>query len=191
MRWAINSRNQSILDVFKRKGSEGLRNMRICSRHFFLQMKCTTMQAEFFEFFNNLFDIFNSKGENINEFKCGITSNGKLMKFLVEAIDTLDSICYSGRKYTNSLPCLLGWRMNVKFIISLFNHLKSKYNINKLTTHNCTQDDVENFFSRMRSGGGNRFNPAAHEFLSEYRKITVDSLFVYILIICLHFYICQ
>ena len=67
--------------------------------------------------------------------------------------------------------------MNVKFIISLFNHLKSKYNINKLTTHNCTQDDVENFFSRMRSGGGNRFNPAAHEFLSEYRKITVDSLF--------------
>ena len=43
--------------------------------------------------------------------------------------------------------------------------------------HNCSQDDVENFFSHIRSGGGNRDNPSAFEFATEYRKVTVDSLF--------------
>ena len=133
--------------------------------------------AEFCEFFNCLFDIFNSKGSDSNPYKSGLESEGKSITFLNAALQKLNSIRYAGSKYTNTLPCLLGWRKNVRHMISLYNHLQSEFNITTLTTHNCTQDDVENFFSRIRSGGGNRDNPTANEFLSEYRKISVDSLF--------------
>ena len=121
--------------------------------------------AEFCEFFNTLFDIFNSICPHDNEFKSGITNEGKSLKFLEESIGQLDSLRYSSAKFSNTLPCLLGWRKNVKHFISIFRHLHSQYDVSTLTTHNCTQNDVENFFSRIRSGGGNRDNPAAHEFL--------------------------
>ena len=42
------------------------------------------------------------------------------------------------------------------------------------------QDFLENFFSRMKSRGGNRDNPTPMEFNSDYRTISVDSLFVQI-----------
>ena len=133
--------------------------------------------AEFCEFFNCLFDIFNSKGTDPNPYKSGLESEGLSMTFLKTAHEKLKSMRYASTKYSNTLPCLLGWRKNVGNLISLFKHLNSEFNIKSLTTHNCTQDDVENFFSRIRSGGGNRDNPSANEFLAEYRKITVDTLF--------------
>ena len=34
MRWAINSRNDTILMIIKKKGVAGVYNMRICGRHF-------------------------------------------------------------------------------------------------------------------------------------------------------------
>ena len=40
------------------------------------------------------------------------------------------------------------------------------------------QDFLDNFFSRIRSRGCNRDNPTSMEFSSDYRAITVDSLFV-------------
>ena len=80
-------------------------------------------------------------------------------------------------RYSNSLSCLIGWRKNVVCLLDLIRHLKEEYLIDGLSMHNCTQDGVENFFARIRSGGGNRDNPSALEFAAEYRKITVDSLF--------------
>ena len=40
------------------------------------------------------------------------------------------------------------------------------------------QDFLEHFFSRIRNRGGNRDNPSPMEFVSDYRALTVDSLFV-------------
>ena len=34
MRWAINSRNETLMTLIKKKGSAGVCNMRICGRHF-------------------------------------------------------------------------------------------------------------------------------------------------------------
>ena len=42
---------------------------------------------------------------------------------------------------------------------------------------NCNQDNVKNFFSRMRHGEGNRDNPSVFEFMSEYRKVSIESIF--------------
>ena len=65
-------------------------------------------------------------------------------------------------------------------LITFFNDLRDNHNIHSLITHNCCQDDVEHFFSPMRSVGGNRNNPTAQEFLAEYRKVTVDLLFTHV-----------
>ena len=99
------------------------------------------------------------------------------MKFLLTAREKLDNIRYGRDKFSNSLPCLIGWRNNVAHLLSLFTHLEVCFDVNNLTLHNCTQDSVENFFSRISAGGGNRDNPSANEFLAEYRKVAVDSLF--------------
>ena len=84
---------------------------------------------------------------------------------------------YNQPKFSDSLPCLVGWRNNLKALLNLSHHLKTKFDIDCISMHNCSQDCVENFFSRMRSGGGNRDNPSAQEFVAEYRKVLVDSLF--------------
>ena len=116
-------------------------------------------------------------GTNINQYKCSLKEDSKSEQFLENAICILNSMRYQSKQFSNSLPCLIGWRNNVKCLLSLSKHLRSTYNVHSIDMHNCSQDCVENFFSRMRSGGGNRDNPSAGEFLAEYRKITVDSLF--------------
>ena len=112
--------------------------------------------AEFCELFNSLFDIFNSQGPNENEYISGL--------YLIR---------YIGDRYTNNLPCIIGWKNNV----SLYSNIESEFNISRLNIHNCTQDSIEIFFSIIRAGGENIDNPLALEFLAEYRKVAVDSLF--------------
>ena len=96
--------------------------------------------------FNSLFDIFNSQGPNENEYIAGL--------YLIR---------YIGDRYTNNLPCIIGWKNNV----SLDSNLESEFNISRLNIHNYTQDSIEIFFSIIRAGGGNRDNPLALEFLAE------------------------
>ena len=116
-------------------------------------------------------------GTHINHYKCSLQADSKSEEFLQHSISILNSMRYQSKKFNNSLPCIIGWRNNVKSLLSLAKHLRSTYNVYSIDMHNCNQDCVENFFSRMWSGGGNRDNPSAGEFLAEYRKITVYSLF--------------
>ena len=46
MRWAINSRNETLLKIIKKKGVAGVYNMRICGRHFTDDMYINTARLE-------------------------------------------------------------------------------------------------------------------------------------------------
>ena len=46
MRWAINSRNDTILMIIKKKGVAGVYNMRICGRHFTDDMYVNSIRLE-------------------------------------------------------------------------------------------------------------------------------------------------
>ena len=120
--------------------------------------KESLLTADFCEFFNNLFDIFNSKKTNTYIYKNSLKEDSLSMEFLKSADKTLSKYLniYIGK---SNLPCLVGWMSNVKSLVSLFENLNINYNINEFKTGNCNQDFVENLFSRMRSGGGNRDNP--------------------------------
>ena len=132
--------------------------------------------ADFCEYFNNLFDIFNSKSNDHYVYKNPLNQNSKSMDFLRLANEMLNEFkcAYNGN---DNLPCILGWIANVKALISLSQDLVDKYAIYELNTGNINQDYVENFFSRMRSGGGNRDNPSAAEFSTEYIKVCISELF--------------
>ena len=64
-----------------------------------------------------------------------------------------------------------------KTITSLFDDLQKFRKIKEFNTGKCNQDFVENFFSRMLSGVGNRVNPTASEFSSEFLKKYINELF--------------
>ena len=84
-----------------------------------------------------------------------------------------------GKRYINSLLCILGWYLTINSIICLFNDLNYKYDCNYFPLNHCNQDSVENFFSIIRCRGGNRYNPSVAELLSDYRVIELDSLFIH------------
>ena len=135
--------------------------------------------SHFCKFFNNLFDIFNSSLSNKNiVYKNPLNNNIDSITFLQNSVNILNNIKYCDNKYTDQLPCLLGWRLNVN---SLLLFLEDEIIVNNpfsIELNKFNQDFVENFFSRMRSRGGNRDNPTPMEFASDYRAISVDSLFV-------------
>ena len=135
--------------------------------------------AKFCFFFNNLFDIFNSTNyDSNNVYKCKFNDNGISMEFLKKSRDILNHMTYCGNRYHTTLPCIIGWKININCIIDIFNHLKLNYSITNLSLHGWSQDLLENFFSRIRSRGGNRDNPNVEEFIADYRAISVDSLFI-------------
>ena len=161
--------------VLSQSVASGIRTIAILTKKL---SKDSLYTADFCEFFNNLFDIFNSTDLNTsNPYKSVLVPNSISLDFLNNALNILNSITYNGSRYTNSLPCLLGWKCNVIAVLNLFDHLRSHYSISKLYLKNCNQDNVENFFSRMRHGGGNRDNPSVFEFMSEYRKVCIESIF--------------
>ena len=125
--------------------------------------------------------LFFITGIHHNHYKLALQKNTESEEFLLSAVSILDSIRYKSDTFSDTLPCLIGWRKAVLCLFNVSNDLRDNHNIHSLITHNYyCQDDVKNFFSRMRSGGGNRDNRTAQEFLAEYRKVTVYSLFTHV-----------
>ena len=109
--------------------ASGIRTIAILTKQL---SKDSLYTADFCEFFNNLFDIFNSTDLNTsNPYKSVLVPNSISLDFLNNALNILNSITYNGSRYTNSLPCLLGWKCNVIAVLNLFDHLRSHYSNSK------------------------------------------------------------
>ena len=71
----------------------------------------TLYTADFCSFFNNIFDISNSKSESSsNIYKKSLTKSNIPLQYLKSSLIVLEHMEYLGKRYISSLPCILGWR---------------------------------------------------------------------------------
>ena len=135
--------------------------------------------GQFCKFFNDFFDIFNSDNKtNDNIYKNSFVNNETSHTFINEAKIILENIIYCDNKYKKNLPCLNGWKLNVNSLLELYKDEIINKNPFPILLQIYNQDFLEKFFSRIRNRGGNRDNPSPMEFVSDYRALTVDSLFI-------------
>ncbi|CAI6354503.1 unnamed protein product [Macrosiphum euphorbiae] len=141
------------------------------------EMKSSAIHtARFIEFFDNLFDVFNSiTHSEAKTLRKPLTKTSDHWKFLNEAEQVLGKLKVHNR--TGKLPpCIVGWRENIIALKLLFKELDEKYKIDFLLTRRLTQDSVENVFSVVRSRGGNNVTPDATKFHSAIRMCMCNTL---------------
>ena len=93
--------------------------------------------------------------------------------FLQNALDYLSKLTIPSGK---SLPCIRGWIISIKSLLSLWTELNTKHGFSHLFTSQLNQDCAENLFSIIRGKGGNRDNPDAREFRAAYRQVLFDQM---------------
>ena len=123
---------------------------------------------------DQLFDCFNSSSlTSSNPMKTALRNGDpERIQFLKDNLKWLETVkCRSGQ----SLPCLEGWKQNIRALLLLFEDFKqagSKF----LLTRRLNQDCLEHFFGVIRVKGGHRDNPDARTFRMDYRQAAVDYL---------------
>lgn len=126
--------------------------------------------AEFCTYFNNAFDILNSRNKFSKQpYNKSISSN---------TLDTYSTFIENFCHYVNSLrdmngrkliQCVrnrgfLGFITALRNVIELYKHLNKTYNLEYLLTYKLCQDHIENLFSSIRSCGGFNNNPSCTQF---------------------------
>ena len=132
--------------------------------------------AEFINFFDQLFNVFNSKhirskqpnGHAISENSCHFA-------YLEKAFEYLSKLTLSNGR---QVPCLEGWKMAINAVKLLWHDLHNDKNMKFqfLLTNRLNQDCIENLFSIVRGRGGNGYNPSPEQFRGAFRQIIVDQL---------------
>lgn len=135
---------------------------------------------EFIKYFNDIFDILNSRRRSAYGFKKSISDenfeivDAKFKEF-ESYLKTLrfndgNLVIKSGRKtgFLGFLICIKALRMFFYQYINIENAP-----IQYLCTYKMSQDHLEIFFSAIRSKGGFNNNPTALQFTSAYRRLLV------------------
>lgn len=141
--------------------------------------------AKFIRYFNNLFDVLNSRSLKQPGFKQALNPKNK-----EETIKFLDLMCnyianlktVNGEKLIQSRrkTGFLGLLVCIQSIKNLFTDLIEEKETNGaflkcLPLYKVSQDHLELFFSSVRSCGGFNNNPSARQFQSAYKKLIVNS----------------
>ena len=130
--------------------------------------------AKFIEHFDQLFNTFNSGSmTSTQKMRHAITDSSGHVPFLEETLDWLETV---ETQSSRSLPCLRGWIMAIRSLLSLWEDLRDNHAVKFLFTSRLNQDCLENLFSVVRGKGGQRDNPSAKEFRDALRQIMVDSI---------------
>lgn len=126
-----------------------------------------THTAKFCEFFDSLFNCFNSatlkSGKPYNH---AVSVDSDHWAFLDQAKVYLKEITPLKRQ---SLPCLQGWLQNINALKVLLRQVGSEH----LFTRRLNQDCLENLFFQVRNKGGSRDNPDAQQFRACIRDLMV------------------
>lgn len=130
--------------------------------------------AEFICDINDLFDFFNSSNmydanPKKNAFHLG---DSEQLRYLEETLKWLEKVrCPTGKR----LPCLEGWKSNIRAMLSLSEDFRNS-DLKFLLTRRFNQDSNEHLFGQIRGKGGYQDHPDARLFRQEYRQTVVDHL---------------
>ena len=125
--------------------------------------------ATFIEMFDQLCNSLKSS----QKFRHALQNGSGHVAFLKDAMKFIESVqLASGRK----LPCLIGWKIPIQSLLSLWEDLSVNHEFKFLLTNRLNQDCLENMFSVVRSRRGHGDNPDAQQFLAAFRQIAVDKL---------------
>lgn len=138
---------------------------------------------KYVRFINDLFDIMNTKrtGKE-NRFKNPINEENKLevFAFFRKLCDYLPRISFTNGelagKYvinTKNKTAFKGLVINMFAFRSIYEEYVETNLLDCLPTFKFSQDHLESFFGRIRSGPGNNDNPTVFEFNSLFKKIIV------------------
>ncbi len=133
--------------------------------------------AEFVEQFDTLFNAFNSKSMRSTRKMGHAFKEGSGHKnFLRESQTFLGTIkTQDGRE----LPCIVGWKICINALFSLWEHLKEDSSFKFLLTSRFNQDCIENLFGVMRGRGHFNDNPDCRAFKASFKFVVADKLFVH------------
>lgn len=135
--------------------------------------------AEFCTFFNNAFDILNSR----NKFSKQLYNKPISSSTLDTYSAFIEDFCHyvnnlrdvNGRKLIHCVRNrgFLGFITALRNTVELYKHLNNTYNLEYLLTYKLCQDHLENLFSSIRSCGGFNNNPSCTQFQTVYKKLIV------------------
>ena len=94
--------------------------------------------ASFIEMFDQIFNAFNSNSlKSSQKFRHAIQNDSGHVHFLEDALKFLDMIQLENGK---KLPCLNGWKISIKSLLSLWADLKTNHDFQFLLTNRLNQD---------------------------------------------------
>ena len=126
--------------------------------------------AEYAEFFDKLFNAFNSSSiKHTAPMRHAVTGVSGHMRVFDTALQKLSFI---RSKYNNILPCVDGWIQNINALRLLWFECQLQF----LFTARLNQDCIENLFSQVRGKGAHRDNPNPQQFRAAFRDLLVDAL---------------
>ena len=134
--------------------------------------------AEFVQFFDKLFNVFNSSNVTSNQpMGHAISEHSGHIAFLGEAYRYLDTLKLPNGRF---LPCVDGWKMSINALRMLWSdlHVNGENGFKFMLTNRLNQDCLENLFCVVRGRGGFCDNPNAEQFRSAFRQIIVKQLLV-------------
>ena len=135
----------------------------------------------FIRFFNNLFDILNSRNVRSQGLKCPLQGKniGEVKSFLLDARTYIASLkeARNGKNLTDSnrKTGFLGFLICIDSMLSLYDTLINlgPYKMSFLCMFKISQDHLELLFEKIRSAGGCNNNPSARQFCASYKKLLV------------------
>lgn len=143
--------------------------------HFEVLPEAANKTVEFIDRFDKLFNVFNSstlKSEKPMGNAFSVKSGHK--EFLQEAPEWLHRV-----QTVNTLPCLSGWKMAIRCLLSLWDDLHQNHGFMFLLTRRLNQDSLETKFSRIRGNSGHVDNPSAGQLRKLIRQAMTDQIFVH------------
>ena len=148
-----------------------------CRDHLNLpEFKDSEATSKFIRIIDRLFDICNSR----NPFSGGYNApfkpanEGWIKEFFISATSYLSNLSdLQGRKLVSSprKTAFLGFIMNMKSFVHLFETLVKTEKLKYLLTYKCSQDHLELFFCALRSRLGGNNNPSSREFKHAYKRL--------------------
>lgn len=135
---------------------------------------------KFIRYFNNIFDILNSKKSDTgNEMKSPLSpSNSSLIfSFFKEAIIYIKALKKADGKLLISSKqriAFKGFVLDMYCIESIYKEFVETNFVDQLYTFRFSQDPLESLFGRIRSLNGFNDNPTVQQFCAAIRKVSVN-----------------
>lgn len=162
--------------LFSRSVAETLRFLYYWSDIPYFKHPDVLVTAEFVQFINDIFDIFNAKRLTKWGYNIQLCDENKWRPFLDQALVILSSLEYrNGHKLITSIKKtgFLGFYQNIHSLYNLVHQLlrDESTGFKFLLTYKLSQDFIEIFFNAIRSRNGWNTNPTPLQFKHAYRQL--------------------